>query len=114
MKELAIRNLDIPFIIVSGTISEDVAVEMMKSGVHDYLTKNNLTRLVPAIEREIEEADQRRKRRDAEKHFVQLTTLPFYIKTSLVMISDNGPGINDDYKKNLLDPECRAGGVRIL
>jgi signal transduction histidine kinase len=67
MKELALRKLDIPLIIVSGTISDEIAVEMMKSGAHDYLTKNNLSRLVPAIEREIEEADQRRKRRAAEE-----------------------------------------------
>jgi signal transduction histidine kinase len=67
MKELTHRDLDIPFIIVSGTISDEIAVEMMKSGAHDYLTKNNLSRLVPAIEREIEEADQRRKRRSAEE-----------------------------------------------
>ncbi|MFW9794743.1 MAG: sensor histidine kinase [Candidatus Thorarchaeota archaeon] len=67
MNEIAQRELDIPFIIVSGTISDEIAVEMMKSGAHDYLTKNNLSRLVPAIEREIEEADQRKKRRMAEE-----------------------------------------------
>lgn len=67
MQEVAKRGLDLPFIIVSGTISDVIAVEMMKSGVHDYLTKNNLSRLVPAIEREIEEADQRKKRRSAEE-----------------------------------------------
>ncbi|MFW9767534.1 MAG: response regulator [Candidatus Thorarchaeota archaeon] len=67
MNELTHRNLDIPFIIVSGTISDEIAVKIMKSGAHDYLTKNNLSRLVPAIEREIEEADQRRKRRAAEE-----------------------------------------------
>ena len=43
---------DIPCIVVSGKMGEDIAVEMMKSGAHDYLTKNNLTRLVPAVERE--------------------------------------------------------------
>jgi PAS domain S-box-containing protein len=66
MKEVEMRGLDLPFIIVSGTISDEIAVEMMKSGAHDYLTKNNLSRLVPAIEREIGEAEQRRKRRTAE------------------------------------------------
>ncbi len=67
MKEIERRGLDLPFIIVSGTISDEVAVEMMQAGAHDYLTKNNLSRLVPAIEREIAEAGQRRKRRAAEK-----------------------------------------------
>ena len=47
---------DIPCIVVSGKMGEDTAVEMMKSGAHDYLTKNNLTRLVPAVERELAEA----------------------------------------------------------
>ncbi|MHA2069206.1 MAG: ATP-binding protein [Candidatus Thorarchaeota archaeon] len=57
---------DIPFIIVSGAISEDVAVRMMKAGVHDYLKKDNLARLVPAIQREITEAEVRRNQREAE------------------------------------------------
>jgi PAS domain S-box-containing protein len=58
---------DIPFIIVSGAISEDVAVRMMKAGVHDYLKKDNLARLVPAIQREIKEAEVRQSQRAAEE-----------------------------------------------
>ncbi len=54
-------GLDLPFIIVSGSIGEDVAVEAMKSGAHDYLMKNNLTRLIPAIQQELREAEVRRK-----------------------------------------------------
>ncbi|MDO8897559.1 MAG: response regulator, partial [Bacteroidales bacterium] len=60
-------GIDIPFIVVSGTIGEEVAVEMMKAGAHDYMMKNNLHRLVPAIEREIKESENRAKRRLAEK-----------------------------------------------
>ena len=67
MKQIGLRGLDLPFIIVSGTISDEVAVEMMQAGAHDYLTKNNLSRLVPAIRREIGEAEQRKKRRAAEQ-----------------------------------------------
>jgi nitrogen fixation/metabolism regulation signal transduction histidine kinase len=59
-------GLDTPFIIVSGAISDEVAVEMMKAGAHDYLNKDNLSRLVPAIKREIAEAKERRMRREAE------------------------------------------------
>jgi PAS domain S-box-containing protein len=62
------KDLDIPFIIVSGTISEDVAVTSMKAGASDFFTKSKLTRLVPAIERELREAKERRKRREAEKN----------------------------------------------
>ena len=58
---------DLPFIIVSGTISDEIAVEMMKAGAHDYLTKKNLSRLVPALEREIEEAKNRHERQAAEE-----------------------------------------------
>ena len=59
-------GFDLPFIIVSGTISDEIAVEMMKAGAHDYLTKNNLSRLVPALKREIEEAKNRQKRKAVE------------------------------------------------
>src|SRR5713226_5155882 len=60
-------GLDLPFIVVSGTIGEDVAVACMKAGAHDYLIKGNLTRLVPAVERELREANSRRLRRQAEQ-----------------------------------------------
>lgn len=60
------RGLDIPFIIVSGKIGEDVAVQAMKAGAHDYLLKDNLTRLNFAIDRELREAAVRRERRLAE------------------------------------------------
>jgi PAS domain S-box-containing protein len=61
------RKLDIPFIVVSGTIGEETAVEAMKAGAHDYLMKGNLARLVPAIERELREAEVRRERERAER-----------------------------------------------
>ena len=60
------RGLDVPFISVSGTIGEDLAVSMMKAGAHDYLMKGNLKRLVPAIERELEAAESRRERQRAQ------------------------------------------------
>lgn len=50
-----------PFIIVSGKIDEDAAFAVMRSGAHDYINKNNLKRLVPAIERELVEAGERKK-----------------------------------------------------
>src|ERR1700741_4018956 len=58
---------DIPFIIVSGTVSEDVAVQAMRSGAHDYLTKNNLKRLLAAVQRELREAEQRNAHRKADE-----------------------------------------------
>jgi diguanylate cyclase (GGDEF)-like protein/PAS domain S-box-containing protein len=56
-------NLDIPFIIVSGAIGEETAVNAMRSGAHDYIMKNNLARLAPVIERELREAKIRNSRR---------------------------------------------------
>jgi PAS domain S-box-containing protein len=58
---------DLPFIIVSGQIGEQVAVEAMKAGAQDYLMKGNLARLNTAIERELREAESRRERRRAEE-----------------------------------------------
>ena len=58
-------GLDLPFIIVSGAIGEDTAVAAMKAGAHDYLMKDNLARLVPAVERELREAQVRRQREEA-------------------------------------------------
>ncbi len=60
------RNIDLPFLIVSGTIGEDVAVEAMKAGADDYLMKDNLKRLIPTIERELREAEVRREGRKAQ------------------------------------------------
>jgi diguanylate cyclase (GGDEF)-like protein len=60
------RSLDTPFIFVSGTIGEDAAVAAMKIGADDYIMKGNLKRLVPAVERELRDADGRRERRNAE------------------------------------------------
>lgn len=57
---------DVPFIIVSGKIGEDLAVAAIKAGAHDYLQKGNLARLVPAIEQELREARDRRCQREAD------------------------------------------------
>src|SRR5262245_26991443 len=53
------KGLDVPFIIVSGTIGEELAVQAMRNGAHDYIMKGNLTRLVPAVQRELREAVER-------------------------------------------------------
>src|SRR5215218_9692970 len=58
---------DVPFIVVSGKVGEDAAVEIMKAGANDYLTKENMSRLCPAIERELREAEVRRERERAQK-----------------------------------------------
>ena len=60
-------GLDLPFIIVSGYITDEAAVAAMKAGAHDYVMKDNLVRLGQAVERELREAEVRRERRRAEE-----------------------------------------------
>jgi len=61
------KGLDLPFIIVSGHITDDTAVAAMKAGAHDYVMKDNLTRLGPAVERELRDVEVRRARKMTEK-----------------------------------------------
>ena len=60
-------KLDIPFLIVSGTVGEETAVAALKAGAHDFLSKNNLQRLLPAIQRELREAAGRAESRLAQE-----------------------------------------------
>ncbi|MFY9926186.1 MAG: PAS domain S-box protein [Opitutaceae bacterium] len=66
LDQLKASGLDLPFIIVSGTIGDEIAAEAMKVGAHDYILKDNLERLVPAVERELRDAAERRRLRQAE------------------------------------------------
>jgi two-component system cell cycle sensor histidine kinase/response regulator CckA len=59
-------GLDLPFIIVSGTIGEETAADAMRTGANDYVLKDKLGRLVPAVERELRECKERAERRRAE------------------------------------------------
>ena len=67
LKLVQAHNSDIPFIIVSGHIGEELAVAVMKSGAYDYVMKDKLARLVPAVARELREAESRRARRASEE-----------------------------------------------
>src|SRR2546426_1120695 len=66
------RGLDVPFICVSGTISEEMAVSAMKAGANDWVTKGHLKRLLPAIERELREAKGRAALRASEAGYETL------------------------------------------
>lgn len=76
------HNREVPFLFVSGTIGEDVAVEAMRSGAQDYIMKGNMKRLVPAVQRELRDARIRREQFEAEKrlyflsNYDTLTRLP--------------------------------------
>lgn len=69
------KNLDVPFIMVSGALGEERAVEMMKAGAHDYVLKHNLVRLAPAVRRELDAAEQRRLRRQNEATMAYLASI---------------------------------------
>ena len=66
LAQVKAEGLDLPFIIVSGFITEETAVTAMKAGAHDYVMKDKLARLGPAVERELREAVIRREHRRAE------------------------------------------------
>jgi signal transduction histidine kinase len=74
LKLMQERGMDMPFILISGAVGEETAVEAMKAGAHDCVLKHNLTRLVPAVTREIREAQVRRERRQAIEAQRELAT----------------------------------------
>lgn len=78
LKILQEKGLDLPFILISGKISDDEAVEALKAGAYDFISRNNMARLVPAVERELREAKVRWERKLVEQqvrekvHFLQV------------------------------------------
>jgi len=91
---LKISGKDIPFIVVSGQIGEDVAVEAMREGASDYIMKGNLKRLGAAIARELEESENRKQRRKAEKDLA-------ISEAELRMLSHRLIMLQEDERRNL-------------
>jgi signal transduction histidine kinase/CheY-like chemotaxis protein len=126
------KAVDLPFILVSGTVGEEVAVQAMKAGANDYLFKGNLKRLAPAVERELRDAearrDARRVERELRKHEKQLAeaqrlarlgSLHVYIPSGAVIWSDEAdrilgrqpgdPAISfEDFLARLHFDDCRV------
>lgn len=65
-------GLDLPFIVVSGSVGEEAAVEVMREGAHDFLFKGKFTRMIPVIERELREAGRRAQHRDIQARLRQM------------------------------------------
>jgi len=72
LKMVRARDPEVPFVFVSGTIGEEVATDAMRVGAQDYVMKTNLKRLVPAVQRELRDAEDRRERKRLEQHVHQL------------------------------------------
>jgi len=75
-------NIDLPFIIVSGTIGEESAVNALKAGAHDFIIKGNFARLLPAIERELKDARVRRERRERERELEAIALVSSHLRTA--------------------------------
>jgi two-component system, cell cycle sensor histidine kinase and response regulator CckA len=71
LRIVAERRVDLPFIIVAGSMGEEAAVECMRAGARDFVTKANLSRLLPAIARELHEAETRKANRRLEEQLQQ-------------------------------------------
>ncbi|MCW5633831.1 MAG: response regulator [Rubrivivax sp.] len=87
LADLRERGLDLPFILVSGQIGEDTAVEAMRNGAADYLLKNNLARLAPAVEHAIAAGEARHARAEADRQLAasrqRLSELAQHLQTSV-------------------------------
>ncbi len=100
------RDLDMPFIFVSGTIGEDTAVAAMKMDAHDYIMKGNLKRFVPAIQRELRESEVRRERKRAGEEILQQQALIGLLKA--VAIAANEAMTTDEAFQVSLDEICHC------
>jgi PAS domain S-box-containing protein len=100
-------GLDLPFIVISGTIGEDIAVEVMRAGAHDYFLKGHLKRLGQAIRRELEAANVRKERRIAEENLrerVKELSAFYYLST---IVEEEGHALDTIYQKiTEYLPEC--------
>ncbi len=90
LKHLRKSGQDIPFIILSREVKSEEAVELMRHGAHDFLSKKTLARLVPIIERELREAAEREKRRVAEERVRTLSLAVEQSPVSVVITDQEG------------------------
>ena len=67
LKVLKWQGVDLPFIMISDKVGDEIAVEAMKAGANDYILKDKLVRLIPAVQRELQEVESRREQRQVEK-----------------------------------------------
>lgn len=120
---------DLPFIIVSGSVAEEAAVEALKAGAHDFIVKHRLARLVPAIQREMAEAEIRKDRKRALKALelavkardeflllashelmTPLTPLELQVTAAIRLVRGRGgEGLNEDVVERLVMASRQIG-----
>jgi DNA-binding NtrC family response regulator len=86
-------HLDLPFIFVSRTLDKEVAIRVMKAGAHDYVMKNNLSQLVPVMERGLRAAEMRRQERETEAQRVPEDTFVAAKERALSDLSKLPPSV---------------------
>jgi len=107
LKILHASALDLPFIIVSGTINEAIAVDALKAGAHDFVVKDNLARLVPAIGRELREAQSREAHRQAE---AALRVADARLRTTLDSMMEGAQIVGFDWRYLYVNDAAAAQG----
>jgi diguanylate cyclase (GGDEF)-like protein len=113
LDQYRLAGLDVPFIVVSGAIGEETAVELMRAGAHDYLLKHRLTRLAAAVDRELHQAESRRAKRRAESLFqavLRASPLPgILVDRATARVVDG----SDSFRRQFLDGNTNAayGGL---
>jgi len=94
LKLLRNQGSDIPFIMVSGVFGEEKAVIMIKAGANDYILKENLSRLIPALKRELKAAQDRRRCKSAERALQHLAAniheLQKVVERAVMVLGGNG------------------------
>ena len=115
---------DVPFLILSGTIGEEAAVEAMRAGANDYILKGNLARLIPVIEREVQQAKNRKTRKHTERSLLKSQKMYQFLTDS---IDDSFLALNqelgmrftftdylDDVSRNYVDPSVLGSDLAVL
>lgn len=101
---------DVPFIFVSGTLGEELAIETLKSGATDYVLKERLSRLVPAVRRALREAEERTARRRAEETVHSLLRISEKLNSTLDVDRLMDALVQEVIK--LIDAESGCAGLR--
>lgn len=110
IEQLERSGLDVPLVVVSGAIGEEEAVDLLKAGAHDFVRKDNLARLGPVLRRELADAENRRRRRDAEAALTELQSR-LMGASRLMLMGELATGIAHEVKQPLAAIRIYAEGL---